>query len=637
MAALGDELARYRTRIAEAKRWRETEGYDELWHRLIDLYRGKHFENYSPQDRIAVNIAFSTANIIYPALTVNHPKISLTARDPNKNSEAIIAEAVIDYQWKATEVGAVDEFRLAAKDYVILGHGWVKTGWRFASKERPRDPEAIQAEFAERLAELNGVAEASPELAGDLPTNDDVMAGIATTEQWTAEDRLFVERVSPFDMLVDPEGTTERNIRWIAQRTVRPLAEVQKDSTYDARARNKVKPDMRARYADSQERRRGSSVDTDRVTVWEFYDLSKQVMCVFAEMGDGFLVKPRPIPYQLGHPFVMLRNYDVPDQFYPMGDLEAIEALQHELNRTRTQLMVARSSYARKYVADEALIGPDAREALESNVDGQVILFNSNNGQFKAGDVLSAAPIHQIPADLFGYGEMVQGDINEVSGVSEYARGGGGDIRRTATEASMIQDAVNARSADKLAAIEKAIARIGKNMLELLRQYLTGEQVARIVGKHGKPIWVPYTQADIDVDADFVVEGGSTVPKNEAWRRNEAMELLQAVGPMIGQVIDPAEMARYVLGMFGVKQPEKFLMQPGPPGMPPGAGGGPEVDPMAVPPPGSMVPEESVEPMFPPPPEGAPPPTVEPESAIPGVPPAILAQLAGQVGLNPGM
>ena len=43
----------------------------------------------------------------------------------------------------------------------------------------------------------------------------------------------------------------------------------------------------------------------------------------------------------------MLRNYDVPDYFYPMGDLESIESLQLELDKTRSQMMNARKRYAR--------------------------------------------------------------------------------------------------------------------------------------------------------------------------------------------------------------------------------------------------------------------------------------------------
>ena len=92
-----------------------------------------------------------------------------------------------------------------------------------------------------------------------------------------------------------------------------------------------------------------------------------------AQSGDEFLVDPTPMPYAYGQPFVMLRNYDVPDYFYPMGDLEAIESLQLELDKTRTQLVNARKRYARKYLYHERSFGPEGREALASDQDGRLV------------------------------------------------------------------------------------------------------------------------------------------------------------------------------------------------------------------------------------------------------------------------
>lgn len=443
------------------------------------------------------------------------------------------------------------------------------------------------------------------------------------------EDRPFVERVSPHDVFIDPDATALGNARWIAQRIRRPLRMVHKDPTYDKAARAAVKTDSTSRFAAEKDgnRRREVAEDDKRATVWEFYDLEENTVCVFAAIGDGYLVKPTRMPYKIGHPFVMIRNYDVPDQFYPLGDLEALEPLQHELNRTRSQLMNARQQFARKHLIKGSAFNADARAALESPEDSMVVV---NDGVDNLGELIIPVPTNPIPAELFSYGEMITNDINVVSGVSDYQRGASSEIRRTATEASMIQDAVNARSADKLGIIEKAVAAIGKNMMALARQYMTGNQTARIIGKAGLPIWIPFTQEDIDADLDFEVEGGSTMPKNEAWRQNQAMQLLQAVGPMIGQTIDPMAIAKYVLTQFGVKTPEKFIMEQ-PPMPPPGVGPGGPPDPNA-PPPGPPPPMPDGQPM----PDGMDPMTgdgMQDPSLLP-TDDATRAQLAGQVGLT---
>ena len=43
----------------------------------------------------------------------------------------------------------------------------------------------------------------------------------------------------------------------------------------------------------------------------------------------------------------MVRNHEVTDEFYPIGELEMIETLQHELNETRTQMMNHRKRFQR--------------------------------------------------------------------------------------------------------------------------------------------------------------------------------------------------------------------------------------------------------------------------------------------------
>ena len=83
----------------------------------------------------------------------------------------------------------------------------------------------------------------------------------------------------------------------------------------------------------------------------------------------------------------------------------------------------------------------------------------------------------QIPlsSEIYNLSSIIEQDINTVSGVSEYARGSMPEIRRTATEASIIADAQNARAADKLAIIEISIGHVGRRVIQLMQQYMTGE------------------------------------------------------------------------------------------------------------------------------------------------------------------
>ena len=233
----------------------------------------------------------------------------------------------------------------------------------------------------------------------------------------------------------------------------------------------------------------------------------------------------------------------------------------------------------------------------------------------------------QIPisGDIYAYSNIIEDDINTVSGISEYARGAMPEIRRTATEASIIADAQNARAADKQALVEIASGSIGRRVIQLIQQYMTGEAMARVALKGGESMWVPYAREEIQGEYDFSVEGGSTQPSNDTIRKQQAVSLMNAVAPLIGTVIDPAALAMHILEEgFDVKDPMKFMVQQ-----------------PATPEEQAVAGEEPA-----PPQQGAPPPPPMGNLPIPmgpdlgafaptgGVPPELLAQLQNQMGLE---
>ena len=105
---------------------------------------------------------------------------------------------------------------------------------------------------------------------------------------------------------------------------------------------------------------------------------------------------------------------------------------------------------------------------------------------------------------------------------------------------------------------------------------------------------------------------------NDTIRKQQAVSLLNAMAPLIGTVIDPAALARHVLQQgFGIKNPDKFIMQQQPQ---PEMGG----DPNAA---AGMPPDMLSAPLPAPNQAGAFAPTG-------GIPPELLAQMQGQMGLD---
>ena len=606
-------------RIRSSGRWRDEEGYDSLWRRMNDLYRGKHWPRTtaSSEDLIAVNLAFSTVNVIAPSVSVNHPKIVVSPTLPQDGDRATFVEAVINYMWRHHDFR--NPFRRAVKDFLIFGHGWLKVGWNFVEQERSLGDTERQELAEDAMFEANLFGAENPELAGGLPSDEELTAMIPQTSMSVVEDQPFVERISPFDMFVDPEATCMADAKWIGQRVVRRLEDAKTDKNYKPSARKRLTADamLYPMYeSSSRQEREEFLLEEERVAIYEYYDIANNTMSVSSLTGDEFLVDPIPMPYAYGQPFVMLRNYDVPDYFYPMGDLEAIESLQLELDKTRSQLVNARKRYARKYLYHERSFGPEGREALESDQDGRLVPVVDENKPLS--EVVIPMPQTPLSPEVYNTSAIIEDDIAAVSGVSEYARGQFPEIRRTATEASLIADAGNARAADKLAIVELGIGHVARRIIQLMQQFMTGEQVARVVGRGGESLFVTYNRDDIVGEYDYSVEGGSTQPTNDTIRKQQAVSLLNAMAPLVGTVIDPTALARHVLQRgFDIKDPDKFLMEQAPM-MPEGPAGAPA-------PPG--IPGGAGMPMMPP---------EDSFAQTGGVPPEVGAQVQNQMGVELG-
>jgi hypothetical protein len=611
-----DILKRQVLKLRQSQRWRATDDRDNLWERMVNLYRGKHYKTSSKEDRMLVNQAFATKNVIAPSVAINNPKFTVNARMPEAASQAIITEQVLNYLWRTHKYQ--DEFRLAVDDFLVIGHGWLKVGYKAC---KPKE-----------IVKLPDSVDGSDEDEGVDSHDETVVQSESINTAYSADDRPFIERISPLDIYVDPDARHPKELTWIAQRVRRQTADVVVDKRYNATQRVKVASKMNVQRIDD-ETRSVDGVPTDSsvsyVDIWEFYDIRKGTVSTFcAEQEDGFLIAPAPIPYAFGHPFVMLRNYEVSDTFYPMGELEAIEELQHELNATRTQMMNHRKRYQRKTLYDKDAFDAAGIAALRSDEDNTLVPVNMSDANTDTlANVIGPMPQMGTPPDFYNQSDIISNDINNVSGVSDYMRGAQAEIRRTATEAAMIQDAQNARAADKLSRIESTLSQLGQRVVQLMQQFMTGEQVVRIVGMSQRPVWMKFDREYIQGEFDFEVEGGSTQPRNETFRRNSALQLMEAMVPFIeAGVVDPLAVARRVLQFgFDIKNPDEFFAVP----------------PQAVGPDGQPLPPEAQQAA---PPEGGAP-TQQPgfamqtedeavaESPIAGIPPELIAQLMGQTGL----
>src|SRR5262252_1507749 len=383
-----------RDEVRRSKRWRSQEDYEDDWKRYIDLYKGRQYDHNVAGDKLIVNLIFSTINVMAPAVSVNNPKFVVNARNPASAPQAVVTEEVLNYVWQTYRYQ--DEFRLSVNDWLIIGHAWVKCGYKFVKppEEKQADPQSG----------------ADPDSGADYGIDDrENIAGNVESEMYVYDDRPFIERISPFDMFVDPDARHPKEMCWIAQRTWRPIQDVQVDDRYSPTARKKVSAKSWSRWSNSEGDSDARDDKPDKgarsyCEIIEYYDIKRRIVATFCLDSDttgdesGFLIKPRPMPYALGQPFVMLRNYEVADHFYPMGDVCQLESLQLELNQTRSQMMNHRKRFQRKWIYNQDAFDRDGIAALESDIDNTMIPAMSDG---RLSEVIVPMPAVITPSEFY--------------------------------------------------------------------------------------------------------------------------------------------------------------------------------------------------------------------------------------------
>jgi hypothetical protein len=394
-----------------------------------------------------------------------------------------------------------------------------------------------------------------------LPSEDELAALVPTVEVVPVKDDIFVEHVSPFDVFVDPEARRMEDVRWIARRRVLPLQEVLDNPAYKGKRDLKgdtpypsvegvPKPPGIPGY---QEGQTIHPPEHERVTLWEYYNLKTRTVCALTMNHDRFLMEADWLMPFEGAPFIPMVDYVVPDSLWGYGEVRLIESLQVELNKTRTQILVHNKRFNRKLLYKERAIDDRGKAALTSRVDGALIPVVNDE---QLADVVMPVPDSPLPADRYQINQIIEADITAITGISDYERGAYNNVRRTATEASIIMDASSLRQQDKLRRIEDAATEVGRRMKALAQTFYEQERWILITGA-GWQMPIRFSAEDISGEYDVSVDAGSTEPQNQQMLMQDRERLYQLLGqnPLVNQV----EIIKELLKAHGFNNPDRYI------------------------------------------------------------------------------
>lgn len=560
---------------------RRMEPVHSHWRMLESLYRSGVQRELTQVDlsRImpfpAPGTFLRTVNMVLPHFTMMINTVS--ARDPKFvvtpvggdieviERNAQIAQNVLSYFWKRAD--ATSTLRDMTQDMVILGNGFAKVGWAYSETTIDRTPEDVEDEVTGKImmaqdeAMMNGM-----EL--DQDTVKSIVESVALNQQLAEEDEPFVEYVSPYDMFLPANARRMNTARWIAQRVRLPLAKVKSNEMFNKKAVEDLKADTG--YADSEtlatyeQRSEALPEAFSHVTLFEFYDMEEETLCIFQLDGEEYLYHGKNPHAHRYPPFVHMRNFnDGGNSFWCFGDLENIAGIQLMINEIMVAELNDLKRVGNKYFINRKVITPELQKALMSNTPDSIIPLDLP-GNIGINEVLVPVQRQSTPADNFVMEQKLQDYMQRVLGISDFQVGNIAAANRTpATAAAAVEGASTTRAMDKMTNVEKASREIAIRMLGLCQQFLDNAKAVRIAGPQA-PTWLQVSEDDIEGEFFIDVEGGSTQAINPATRYRQGQEMITQIVPMLTQMgFDPEPALRAAISYMGMN-PEHILVKPEP-------------------------------------------------------------------------
>ena len=424
-------------------------GRERIWKQSERQYQGKMTTrpNDATSDLINVNMSFSTANTILPHITGSEPEFIVAPFSADATPKnARIQEAFLNRKWRHKPVGAQKGLKASGQDYILYGDGYLKTTYQIVQRALGPDESATICEE-------------------------------------------FIDRLSPWDVWIDPNSTGIHDARWVAVRVWMTEDEARQDESLNIPSIHQFTSIDPSKSQDDTGTQQHSITSSDRrkwVVLFELYDITNQMLYVVPEEGSK---QPWKVVEGITIPVEQIGNYSIPQSPYHMGDLEQIHDIQAELDKTRSQQLTHRKRNVAKLMIREDAFDNDAKQAMQSSIVGDIIPIK---GELPLTDVVKEVQLAPLASESYAISSQSQQDVYEITGISEYQRGTAPDMTRTATEAQIMQGSSNVKLEAKLNTIEQAVRNVGEYLLAIARDVYpttdTDEMAMFIGGIDGRAI-----------------------------------------------------------------------------------------------------------------------------------------------------
>jgi len=415
-----------------------------------------------------------------------------------------------------------------------------------------------------------------------------------------AANSAFVSRVSPFNLLIDPECVEQDDARWEGEKMIVDFDTLTAENGYinlDKAAR--VAAEMLANKELNQKIDGGTgTVDTvydtnnfsgaypqvspskvKKILVYEIYDkVHKKVI----EMAEGkILIRLRDFPpYIVGSPYIIKRFNKTPDFFFGRPDYMIHKSQYGEINRIENRLIEYSRRMIPKILISQAALGND-RKKIEKIEKGEMCEMIVVDGSMPLDQAVKVIFNEGINPENYNISALIKNETDQDTGVADFMRGSTPNSK-TATGAQMAQAGASARALERLAILEDLAGEIARKILVVKRHtaeekewvdyegvYPRMDQAGVITMMKDNGFWV--TPDVLWSDLYVAIETGSMAANNFYQRQQSILNLYNLFSQ--NQKVNQEELIRVVCQRYDL-DPEEMLAQtppalPTPKGAPP--------------------------------------------------------------------
>lgn len=462
---------------------------------------------------------------------------------PEREMRAKKMNYLLDYQFQL-KVKFVNLITDVIKSALIYGTAVTRQGWRVDRREmKVRKP-----------VSLGGI---------------DTGVWEQVEELVTVYDDPYVRHVPIWDFFFDPSSTELDDARYCIEREWMDYSEIEQLSTTlgiefknmpelkrSAKGGN-ARADSTNPHLDAIARSSSSSGTNRRgIEVLHYWTPSWYVIVANRE----FVLSSVASPYMHGKlPYAKWVDTRVPSEWYAIGEVEALEDLQEELNVTRNQRIDNVSLVLTKMFAINRAANIDPNQLI-ARPGGFVEVDNVNED-------IKELTFTDVTSSSYQEEALIKSDMDRVSGVHDTIRGSESSRRETATMANLTANAGAERFKLKTALIAYGgMNEMIQQVIRLNQQFLTAGREALILGKDGAMSTETVTPSDVAGEYDIVAVGSAIEPMLNLQVQQSNLTSLYSLlkdNPLVQQ----DNLLRNLFQTFGFKNIDS-LMQPQQPPQP---------------------------------------------------------------------